>query len=42
MFDDKVNCPDCGEKGLPKIWNGFYPPVCDKCGGQAETVKVSY
>lgn len=41
-FEDKQPCPKCGEKTMPKIWNGFYPPICDKCGFQAKQIEVKY
>ncbi len=36
----KVKCPNCGEEGLPRLWLGYNPPRCDKCGHQAEKPKL--
>lgn len=41
-MEEKQPCPKCGEKTMPKIWLGLYPPICNKCGHQAEIRKVRY
>ena len=42
MMKDKVKCPNCGKETMPKIWNGFNPPICPECGHQGENIKIDY
>ena len=32
----KEKCPKCGEETLERLWMGFDPQRCNKCGHQEE------
>ena len=42
MIKDKEKCPKCGKETMPKVWNGFNPPICDNCGYKAKNIEVEY
>ncbi len=35
-------CPKCGEETLEKVWLGFYPQTCSRCGYQVKTIKIEF
>ncbi len=38
---DKVECPNCGEKALSKIWNKIDPQPCECCGKKQEMKEMT-
>lgn len=42
MIAEKVECPECGEKTLYKIWCGIEPQTCSSCGHKPVNRKITY
>ena len=41
MYKERdVKCPECGKEGLPRLWLGIDPPICNQCGYQAKKPKI--
>jgi hypothetical protein len=38
--EEKMPCPNCKEKTIPKLWLGIDPPVCGSCGHQEKKPKL--